>query len=408
MARVIADMFHSMGLLKSGHLVETDKGGLIAEYVGQTARKTEEVCRSALGGVLFIDEAYAITSDGSSFGQECIDTLVKLIEDYRGEILVILAGYSKEMNDFMKANSGLESRFPLKIEFPDYSAEELFEIGKSIIAKKGFALAEDAVPGFQEAVYDLKRHATATSGNARMVRNFIDEIIRNQSSRIAISEVSAEEMATITAGDIQEESPREDDYDLEAELSGVVGLESVKNYIRSLNARLLIQEERKKHGLKVNTAQTLHMIFMGNPGTGKTMMARTIANVLYHMGIIGTKKLVETDRSGLVAGYVGQTAIKTREVIESALNGVLFIDEAYALAQGGDNDFGQEAIDTLVKMMDDNRERLVVILAGYSDDMRNFLNQNAGLESRFPNIIEFEDYSTDELLLIAEKMYEEQ
>lgn len=408
MARVIADMFHSMGLLKSGHLVETDKGGLIAEYVGQTARKTEEVFRSALGGVLFIDEAYAITSDGSSFGQECIDTLVKLIEDYRGEILVILAGYSKEMNDFMKANSGLESRFPLKIEFPDYSAEELFEIGKSMIAKKGFALAEDAVPGFQEAVYDLKRHATATSGNARMVRNFIDEIIRNQSFRIAISEVSAEEMATITAGDIQEESPREDDYDLEAELSGVVGLESVKNYIRSLNARLLIQEERKKHGLKVNTAQTLHMIFMGNPGTGKTMMARTIANVLYHMGIIGTKKLVETDRSGLVAGYVGQTAIKTREVIESALNGVLFIDEAYALAQGGDNDFGQEAIDTLVKMMDDNRERLVVILAGYSDDMRNFLNQNAGLESRFPNIIEFEDYSTDELLLIAEKMYEEQ
>ena len=408
MARVVANMFHSMGLLKSGHLVETDKSGLIAEYVGQTAKKTEEVFKSALGGVLFIDEAYAITSDGSSFGQECIDILVKLIEDYRGEILVILAGYSKEMNDFMKANSGLESRFPLKIDFPDYSAEELFEIGKNMISKKGFSLSEDAILAFKEAVYDLKRHSTATSGNGRMVRNYIDEIIRNQSSSIALSEVSAEEMTVIIAKDIEAQSPVENTYNLEAELSKVVGLESVKNYIRSLNARLMVQEQRKKHGLKVSTTQTLHMIFMGNPGTGKTMMARTVANVLFNMGIISTNKLVETDRSGLVAGYVGQTAMKTREVIESALNGVLFIDEAYALAQGGNNDFGQEAIDTLVKMMDDNRDRLVVILAGYYDDMHNFLNKNAGLQSRFPNIIEFEDYSTDELFSIAERMYKEQ
>ena len=408
MARVVAKMFHAMGLLKSGHLVETDKGDLVAEYVGQTAGKTEEVFRSALGGVLFVDEAYAITNDGSSFGQECIDTLVKLIEDYRGEILVILAGYSKEMNDFMKANSGLESRFPLIIEFPDYSADELFAIGKGMIVGKGFRFSEEAIPVFREAVYNLKRHATATSGNGRMVRNFIDEVIRNQSFRIALADVSADEMTLILPGDIEPETAREDVFDLEAELSGVVGLTSVKNYIRSLNARLLVQEQRRKHGLKVSTTQTLHMIFMGNPGTGKTMMARTVANVLYHMGVIASNKLVETDRSGLVAGYVGQTAIKTRQVIESALNGVLFIDEAYALAQGGSNDFGQEAIDTLVKMMDDNRDRLVVILAGYYDDMQNFLDQNAGLESRFPNMIEFADYTTAELLSISEKLYHEQ
>lgn len=408
MARVVAEMFHAMGLLKSGHLVEVDKGDLIAEYVGQTANKTEEVFKSALGGVLFIDEAYAITNDGSSYGQECIDTLVKLIEDYRGELLVILAGYSKEMNEFMKANSGLESRFPLKIEFPDYSAEELFEIGKLMIANKGFTLSDDAVWLFKDAVYELKRHATANSGNGRMVRNYIDEIIRKQSSRIALSEVGAEELTIILPTDIEDNLDNEAEYDLEAELSKVVGLDAVKNYIRSLNARLMVQEERKKHGLKVNTAQTLHMIFMGNPGTGKTMMARTIANVLYNMGIISSNKLVETDRSGLVAGYVGQTALKTRQVIESALGGVLFIDEAYALAQGGENDFGQEAIDTLVKMMDDNRERLVVILAGYYDDMQNFLAQNAGLESRFPNHIEFEDYSVEELLNIAENMYKDQ
>ena len=404
-ARVVADMFKQMGILKSGHLVETDKGGLVAEYVGQTAKKTEEVFKSALGGVLFVDEAYAIASDGSSFGQEAIDTLVKLIEDYRGEIVVILAGYEKEMKDFLKANSGLESRFPLRITFPDYSADELFNIGLKMIEGKGFVLSEQSVNLFKEQVYNLHKHSTAHSGNGRMVRNYIDELVRNQSSRIAISDVSSNEMNIILPEDIVEKKMSNMSFDLEKEFENVIGLESVKNYIRSLNARLRMQEERRKVGLQVDSTQTMHMIFKGNPGTGKTMMARTVANVLYNMGVIRTNKLVETDRAGLVAGYVGQTAIKTTEVIQSALDGVLFIDEAYALAQGGENDFGREAIDTLVKLMDDNRDRLVVILAGYSNDMDNFLMKNAGLKSRFANIIEFSDYSTDELLEIAEKQY---
>ena len=404
-ARVVADMFKQMGILKSGHLVETDKGGLVAEYVGHTAKKTEEVFKSALGGVLFVDEAYAIASDGSSFGQEAIDTLVKLIEDYRGEIVVILAGYEKEMKDFLKANSGLESRFPLRINFPDYSADELFNIGLKMIEGKGFVLAEESVKLFKEQIYTLHKHSTAHSGNGRMVRNYIDELVRNQSSRIATSDVSSSEMNMILPEDIVVKKSVNTRFDLEKEFENVIGLESVKNYIRSLNARLRMQEERRKVGLQVDSTQTMHMIFKGNPGTGKTMMARTVANVLYNMGVIRTNKLVETDRAGLVAGYVGQTAIKTTEVIQSALDGVLFIDEAYALAQGGENDFGREAIDTLVKLMDDNRDRLVVILAGYSNDMDNFLLKNAGLKSRFANIIEFPDYSTDELIKIAEKQY---
>ncbi len=407
-ARIVADMFHSMGILKSGQLIETDKSGLIAEYVGQTAKKTEEVFKSALGGVLFIDEAYAITNDGSSFGQECIDTLVKLIEDYRGEILVILAGYTKEMKDFMKANSGLESRFPLQIEFPDYSAEELYLIGKKMISSKGFALTDDSDLTFKKAIFDMKKTSNMNSGNGRMVRNFVEEIVRKQSSRIAINDIEPDQMNIIIPSDVAPDDEKDNQFDLEKELKKVIGLNEVKEYIRSLNARLRVQEARKQQGLKIDTTQTLHMIFKGNPGTGKTMMARTVANVLYSMGVIATNKLIETDRAGLVAGYVGQTALKTREVIESALDGVLFIDEAYSLAQGGDNDFGREAIDTLVKMMDDNRDRLVVILAGYSDDMDNFLTKNAGLKSRFPNIIYFADYSTVELLEIAKNMYSNQ
>jgi len=408
MARIMAEMFHTMGILKSGQLVETDRSGLVAGYVGQTANKTREVFEKALGGVLFIDEAYAITNDGSGFGQECIDTLVKLIEDYRGEIVVILAGYSKEMEEFMKSNSGLESRFPLQVEFPDYSVDELFEIGKQMIDGRGFVLDNSAEQALYDEIVRLKRHATASSGNGRMVRNLIEDIIRNQSIRIAASEIPKSELIKITAEDIKQQVVESSDFDLEEVFSKIVGLESVKTYIRSLKARLKMQEARKTAGLRTDNTQTMHMIFVGNPGTGKTMMARTVADVLYHMNVISTNKLVETDRSGLVAGYVGQTAIKTRQIVEKALDGVLFIDEAYSLAQGGENDFGQEAIDTLVKMMDDNRDRLVVILAGYKEDMQRFLNKNAGLQSRFARIIEFPDYSTDELMQIADIMYSEQ
>lgn len=405
MARVIANMFHEMGVLKSGQLVETDKGGLIGQYQGETIKKTEKVFKSALGGVLFIDEAYAITNDHSPYGQECIDVLVKLIEDFRGELLVILAGYTKEMSDFLKSNSGLESRFPLKIEFPDYSDKELYAIGMKMINDKGFRITEEAKAGFKEHINLLKTHADSSSGNGRMVRNYVEATIRKQSERIAATEVT-EELDTIVPADLDDKSNRNEEYDLEKDLSGIVGLDNVKEYIRALKARLVIQKKRKEMGLKTDESQTMHMIFKGNPGTGKTMMARTVANVLASLGVISENKLIETDRSGLVAGYVGQTAIKTRQVIESALGGVLFVDEAYSLAQGGENDFGQEAIDTMVKMMDDKRDRLVIILAGYSDDMNRFLEKNAGLKSRFANIIEFPDYNLSQLMSISENMYE--
>lgn len=405
MARIMANMFKSMGVLKSGQLIETDKSGLVASYVGQTSKKTEEIFKSALGGILFIDEAYSIANDKSGFGQECIDTLVKLIEDYHGEIIVILAGYAKEMKEFLKSNSGLESRFPLIIDFPDYSVHDLLDIGKCMITSRGFILSSAAEVVFEEEIAVKKHHATTSSGNARMIRNFVEEIIRKQSERVVFKELTNEDLITIESNDIKSNNTNSKQFDLEKTLSGVVGLESVKTYIRSLNARLLIQAERKKRGVADNSTQTMHMIFKGNPGTGKTMMARTIADVLFNMNVIRTNKLIEIDRSGLVAGYVGQTAIKTEEVIESALDGVLFIDEAYALAQGGENDFGQEAIDKLVKMMDDYRDRLVVILAGYSDDMDYFLQKNAGLKSRFPNIIDFSDYTTDELMHIAFEFY---
>lgn len=404
-ARLIAEMFKDMGLLKSGVLIETDRGGLVAEYVGQTAQKTEEVFRSALGGVLFIDEAYALSDNNGGFGKEAIDTLVKLIEDYRGEIVVILAGYNKEMKGFLKTNSGLQSRFPLNIDFPDYNADDLFKIALKIINDKGFVLKQGVNILLEEQIDQLHKQSNIHSGNGRMIRNYIEEIIRKQSARIAISDIPADEMNIIIKDDIESENKISNSFNLENELSKIVGLEEIKDYIRTLSARLRVQNERKKLGLTVDSTQTMHMIFKGNPGTGKTMIARTIADVLYNIGVIKTNKLVETDRSGLIAGYVGQTSMKTREKFMEAIDGVLFIDEAYSLSQGGQNDFGKEAVDTLVKLMDDYRDRIVIILAGYSNDMDDFLQINVGLKSRFPNIIEFKDYSTEELMEIAESLF---
>lgn len=404
-ARIVASMLKDMGLLKQGHLIETDRVNLVGEYVGHTAKKTGEVFRSALGGVLFIDEAYAL-SDGSSFGEEAINTLVKLIEDYRGELAVILAGYKKEMSDFLKSNPGLVSRFPIKIDFPDYAEDELFEIALKIIGTKGFTIEETAREVLKEQIHIAHKTASAHSGNGRMVRNIIEKILRNQSARIASQEdISIHGLTEILAEDIETEGHGTENYDLEKVLSGIIGLDEVKTYVRSLYARLRVQKERKKIGLHTDDTQSLHMIFKGNPGTGKTMLARTIADVLYHIGVIKTNKLIETDRAGLVAGYVGQTAIKTTEKVTEALDGVLFIDEAYSLSQGSENDFGREAIDTLVKLMDDKRERLVVILAGYSRKMDEFLKTNPGLRSRFPNIVEFSDYTPEELMLIANHFY---
>ena len=191
--------------------------------------------------------------------------------------------------------------------------------------------------------------------------------------------------------------PKEDMKDLQAELDSYIGLATVKEEVRNLINMASVYKLRRQHDLPT-TDMSLHLVFTGNPGTGKTMMARMMARIYRSLDILSKGQLVEVDRSGLVAGYVGQTAIKTQKVIQKAIGGVLFIDEAYALNGKSENDFGQEAIDTILKAMEDHRDDLVVIVAGYTDLMDRFIHSNPGLESRFNRFLLFEDYTPDEML----------
>ncbi len=191
--------------------------------------------------------------------------------------------------------------------------------------------------------------------------------------------------------------------ELLGELNALVGLSEVKTEIRSLVNLIKVRKMREKYCLP-EIEMSYHMVFTGNPGTGKTTLARLVGKIYKELGILTHGEMTETDRSGLVAGYVGQTALKVKEVVEKAVGGILFIDEAYALASNGSNDFGGEAIDTLVKLMEDHRDNLVVIVAGYTEEMKRFLKSNTGLVSRFNRFIHFPDYSTQELVDILDGM----
>jgi len=410
-ARIVARAFRALGIAKGGQLVETDRSGLVGRYAGETAVKTNAKVDEAIGGILFVDEAYQLaSSDNDDYGKEAIATLLKRMEDDRDKLIVIAAGYTDEMRDFLDANSGLRSRFSKTIEFSDYTAKELAAIFRSIAKKNEFVLAADLEEVLDAAMVKLTAKRDRTFGNARFVRQLFEDATGRQANRLAESgNLDADALKTLALADLglgerktDVRAPTIDE--VLAELDLLVGLKPVKDELRRLIATVRANKMREEKGLENNVTMSYNFVFTGNPGTGKTTVARILGKAFRALGVLDRANFVETDRSGLVAKYEGQTAAKTNKLIDSAMGGILFIDEAYQLNQGENDQYGSEAVATLLKRMEDARGSMVVIIAGYSNEMKKFMEINSGLESRFNRTIEFPDYSAKELAEIYRSM----
>ena len=399
-ARLIGDIFAAYGILKDGHLVETSRVDLVSQYIGDTAIKTQEVVDKALGGVLFIDEAYSlINGDNDSAGREALDTLVKNIEDHRTEFIVILAGYKDEMHNLLNENPGLESRFRMMIDFEDYSDEELFAIAESYAKEKHYSFSEEGKRAF--LIQINRKKVNKSFGNARAVRNMIEDAILEKARNFDEEHTEMEYFTIFQPKDFGIDnmiSPEERIRQATDELNHLIGLAGVKNEVDSMiSIAKYIKESQAAGEMVSGNPLNLNMIFTGSPGTGKTTVARIYSELLTGLGILKKGGIVEVTRSDLVGRYQGHTAVKTREVCEKAYGGVLFIDEAYSLYHDELDTFGAEAIATLLTEMENNHDKLVVILAGYSREMEAFMDANSGIKSRIGKTIEFSDYTAEEL-----------
>lgn len=413
-ARLIGEVFLERELLSKGHFIEAKSDDFIAGYVGQTAIKTADKCKEALGGVLFIDEAYAMSQqkDGGSnnFGSEAIATLLQYMENHRGDFCVIMAGYTNEMKSFIKVNPGLTSRIPEnnRLEFKDYSVDNLKTIFENNLKKKGLKYETSAV-NFAELIFQekLKNRYNSSDprmwGNARVAEELVQELITSAGNKVAdddfklgIDHFNKVKFKVLLKkfnegnkgkGTSKQKTAYEEIKDM-----------GQQNVIDAVDDYLSFMEVNNKRGDDSSDFRP-HIVLSGNPGTGKTTVARKFGRMLKERKILPSGNFVECKREDLV-----NTDAKER--FESALGGVLFIDEAYSLTES-DDPAGKEIVNQLLTFMENNRRDVVVILAGYTDDMVRFLESNPGLRRRVGREIEINDFLPEKLVGIFNSKLDE-
>jgi len=419
--KMLGEIYKSMGLLSKGHVHTVEANDIIAGFIRQTGKDTKKAIEKARGGILFIDEAYMLFKEGNTgndFGSEAVAALITEMSDGKGDIAIMVAGYPKEMESFLGSNPGLKSRFRNYFHFEDYTPDELSQIAEFAAEKKGVKISKDAAIQLKKVLMEAFRKRDKTFGNARFAFALIDEAKINMGTRLMkdpdLEELSKAQLSTLLEEDIEDVSNPNINKKLNigidedllkealAELDLLTGLTGIKQEVKELIKLSRYYKEIDRDILK---AFSMHSVFMGNPGTGKTTVARIIAKIYKALGLLERGHLIDADGSDLVAGYVGQTSIKTKELIQQAMGGILFIDEAYAITEGSNSGFGQKAIAAIIKEMEDHRSEFGLIVAGYTKNMEDFLETNPGLKSRFDQNFHFEDFTESELWEIALSMY---
>ena len=410
MARVFADALNALGILPSGQLIEVASKDLIGQYLGHTGPKVDEAFDRAMGGVLFIDEAYDLQkTPDDQFGIEAVTALIKNVEDRRGKLVVILAGYNKEMKEFSTYNPGIPSRFNEIIDFPDYDGAEMAEIARRMIKAKGYTLdpnADKAILKFFEKMCAAK---TQDFANARDVRNAVGKAIKNHNARIAKeSREPGFDKSTefvLTMGDITgtDEKPPLTVEEVLAKLDDLIGMDDIKQEIRKLANVAMINRMRMEKGIGGAALQPINIILTGNPGTGKTTIAKRLGEVLHAAGVLKSDHVVEREAKTILSSYINDSGKNMDKAVDEAMGGVLFIDEAYNLlpVPGSTNNTGNEALDALMTRMENDKGKFVVVIAGYADRMEELVRRgNPGLMSRFNKRFHIDDYDADALFKI--------
>lgn len=400
-ARLLGRALFDAGVVSNAAFVEVDRADLVGTAIGHSAAKTKAVLKRAHGGVLFIDEAYSLyQGNNNEFGDEAVDELLAYMENNRDEIMVIFAGYTDKMQDFLGMNPGLKSRVPNRFDFEDYTADQVADIGYTDLCDRDYVADEDL---YRTAV--ARKYATTSDrSNGRWARNFNDTLVKAATRRIdRIEDPGLDDLTTITDEDVHllfgGDTARKDEMvrDILAELDGLLGLEPVKVWVRHLVNRVTFDRGQGVLG-QASSQPAYHMTFTGNPGTGKTTVARIVGRLFHALGILDTPTVKEVDRSDLVGTWIGHSEAATSKILDEAMGGVLFVDEAYQLHdEETANDFGGKAIDTLLPRLENDRTKFVAIFAGYTDEMEGFLGANPGLRSRVPESIEFPDYTPHEV-----------
>ena len=410
MARVFADALSAMGILASGQLIEVAPKDLRGQYVGHTGPMVDAAFDKAMGGILFIDEAYNMwNGSDDQFGNEAVTVMLKNMEDRKGKLVVILAGYPREMDYFIEnANPGLSSRFNETIDFRDYKGPELTEIARRMIKSQGYTLDEKAdkmIDKFFEKMYVSRKK---DFGNARDVRNVVDKAIKAQNSRVqkATKEGGFDKTQefVITMADINGNEKQAKTVDeVIASMDDLIGMADIKKEIRKLANVAMVNRMRMERGLGAAALQPVNIILTGNPGTGKTTIAKRLGEVLHAAGVLPTDKVIEREAKTILSSYVNASGQNMDKAVDEAMGGVLFIDEVYNLLPqpGSMNNTGNEALDALMTRMENDKGKFVVVIAGYKDRMEDLIRRgNPGLMSRFNKNFHIDDYDADSLFKI--------